>query len=62
MLERAEAYLGAAPAAIVGLLAVDGHGVPIELGDPDGGGFQLRKATAEPEVMPNLPDAAEPWV
>jgi hypothetical protein len=59
VLDKAEVYLRSAPPEIVGLLAVDGYGVPVEVRDLDG--LQLRKATAEPELMPTLPDVAAPF-
>ena len=59
VLDAAEAYLRSAPPEIVGLLAIDERGVPIEVRDPKTGGFQLRRATFEPESMPTLPDAAQ---
>ncbi|MDX3928797.1 MAG: hypothetical protein QHC90_23705 [Shinella sp.] len=60
-LDRAEAYMRAAPADIVGLLAVDTGGVPVEVTELGAEGIQFRKATAEPEVMPSLPEVAERW-
>jgi len=58
-LDEAEAYLRSAPPEIVGLLAIDGRGVPVEVRDPRPSGLQLRRATSEPESMPSFPDTAE---
>lgn len=58
-LDRAESYVRAAPADLVGLLAVDSRGIPIEVSDTTP--HQLRKATSEPELLPTLPDVPEHW-
>ena len=60
-LDRAEAYLRAAPPELVGLLAVDAAGVPVEVRDLDADGVEYRKATSESEVTPDLPEAASRW-
>lgn len=60
-LDRAEAYVVDAPVDLVGLLAVTPDGVPIEVTSMDDGRASFRKATAEPEVMPLLPDVSHPW-
>jgi hypothetical protein len=51
--ERADTYVMSAPIEIVGLLAVDPSGVPIEVTNESLGKAILRKATDEPEVMPS---------
>jgi hypothetical protein len=52
-LDLADKYIMAAPADLVGILAVDKEGVPIQLADGKRGNAGLRKATDEPEVMPS---------
>jgi hypothetical protein len=52
-LDLADKYIMAAPADLVGILAVDKEGVPIQLADGKRGNAALRKATDEPEVMPS---------
>ncbi len=61
-LEAAERYVMSAPFDLVGVLAVDANGVPVELMTitPLPPGVSLRRATEEPEVMP-VPDAASEW-
>jgi hypothetical protein len=44
------------PADMVGLLAIDKQGVPVEVSGDDRADIVLRKATDEPEVMPMPPD------
>lgn len=61
-LDAAEAYIRSAPLHVVGLLAVDARGVPVELPlmkdlPP---GVELRRATEEPEVMPAV-DTVSNW-
>lgn len=60
-LDRAEAYIRSAPPDAVGLLAVDRYGVPVEISNIGGLETQLRRATAEPELSPSLPEAPEDW-
>ena len=55
-LDRAESYVCGAPAETVGLLAVDGTGVPVQAAAIDEAGVMFRKATQEPEVMPGFSD------
>jgi hypothetical protein len=50
--KNAEDYVMSAPIKIIGLLAVDKNGVPIEVTDATLNESTLRKATDEPEVMP----------
>jgi|SRR5665213_165845 len=50
--ELAETYVMSAPVKIIGLLAVDKNGVPIEVTEATLSKATLRKATEEPEVMP----------
>ena len=52
-LELADKYIMAAPADLVGILAVNKDGVPIEVADRKRDNAILRKATEEPEVMPS---------
>lgn len=60
-LDRAETYIRTAPSDLVGLLAVDRNGVPVEIASMNLAlGVHLRKATDEPEVMPSL-DIASDW-
>jgi hypothetical protein len=50
--DLAEDYIAKAPLEVVGVLAVNGDGMPVEV-TPEGlASVILRKATAEPEVMP----------
>jgi len=60
-LDRAEHYLRNAPPELVGILAVDAAGVPVEIHDLDTGGIEYRKATSEPEVTPDLPETGSRW-
>ncbi len=52
-IELADKYIMAAPADLVGILAVNKDGVPIEVTDRKRDNAILRKATEEPEVMPS---------
>jgi hypothetical protein len=56
----AERYVMSAPVMTVGLLAVDGNGIPIEVTDETLNKAILRKATEEPEVMP-APSDFDAW-
>jgi len=60
-LERAESYIRSAPADIVGLLAVDAKGMPVQISALNEADVQFRKATSEPDVMPSLPNVPEEW-
>jgi len=60
-LDRAENYLRSAPAELVGILAVDAEGLPVEVHDRTTDGVEYRRATAEPEVTPDLPEAGHRW-
>lgn len=60
-LDRAEAYLLKAPSDLVGILAVDDNGNPMEVSDINTDGVVYRKATAEPEITPDLPEAGRQW-
>jgi hypothetical protein len=51
--ERADEYIMSAPPDLLGVLAVNKAGVPIELADGKRDNAILRKATAEPEIMPS---------
>jgi hypothetical protein len=52
LIEQADTYIMGASLDLVGVLAVDGHAVPIEVTDSNRADAILRKATDEPEVMP----------
>ena len=52
-IELADTYIMAAPADLVGILAVNKDSVPIEVTDRKRDNAILRKATEEPEVMPS---------
>jgi hypothetical protein len=54
--ELADSYVMSAPIKIIGLLAVDPLGIPIEVTDETLREAILRKATDEPEVMPLPPE------
>lgn len=60
-LDRAENYLRNAPPEIVGILAVDSAGVPMEVYDLNTDGIQYRNETSEPEVTPDLPQTVSRW-
>jgi hypothetical protein len=51
-IELADKYVMAAPHKLLGILAVNKDGVPIEVTDRKRDNAILRKATEEPEVMP----------
>ena len=55
-LELADKYIMAAPPDLVGILAVNKDGVPIEVAGRKRDNAILRKATEEPEVMPSPPE------
>lgn len=59
--DSADAYVLQAPADVVGLLAVDRGGIPTEVSSIEDDQIVLRKATAEPEVMPSVPSAPHEW-
>jgi hypothetical protein len=52
-IELADKYIMAAPADLLGILAVNKDTVPIEVTDRKRDNAILRKATEEPEVMPS---------
>jgi hypothetical protein len=52
-LDLADKYIMAAPPDLVGILAVNREGLPIELANRKRENAILRKATEEPEVMPS---------
>ncbi|MCK1681220.1 hypothetical protein IVA87_17810 [Bradyrhizobium sp. 147] len=52
LIEIADRYVMAAPAELIGILAVSKASVPLEVADSDLANAILRKPTAEPEVMP----------
>lgn len=61
VLDEADRYIREAPADLVGLLAADHDGKPLEVYSTNGRSVTFRKATAEPEAMPAFPDVAYPW-
>lgn len=60
-LDWAEQYALKAPADVVGLLAVRAGNTPAEVSSMDDEQVVFRKATAEPEAMPLVPDAPHEW-
>lgn len=60
-LERAERYVARAPGETVGAIVVDEREVPVEVEALDDSKFVLRRATEEPEVMPQPADASFDW-
>lgn len=60
-LDQAESYVRHAPADLVGILAVDSRGVPVNVADMCAEGVEYRRATTEPDVVPSLPDAPVRW-
>jgi hypothetical protein len=52
-LDSADKYIMAAPADLVGILAVNKESVPIEVANGKRDNVILRKATQEPEIMPS---------
>ncbi len=61
VLNGAERYVRSAPPDIVGLLAVNASGIPIQISALTDDGVQFRKATSELDLMPSLPDVPEDW-
>ncbi len=55
-LDIADKYVMAASSDLVGVLAVNKDGIPIELPDGNRDNAILRRATEEPEVMPSPPE------
>jgi len=55
-IDVADRYIMAAPPDLVGLLAVNNDGVPIEVADRKRDKITVRRATEEPEVMPSPAD------
>jgi hypothetical protein len=53
LLELADKYIMAVPPDLVGILAVNKQGVPIELAGGRRDDAILRMATDEPEIMPS---------
>ncbi|MFB9951372.1 hypothetical protein ACFFP0_21195 [Rhizobium puerariae] len=60
-LDRAETYVRSAPPDIVGLLAADSEGFPVEISGNADQAFQLRRATSEPEIVPAFPEKPADW-
>jgi hypothetical protein len=52
LIEAADHYVMTAPPELTGILAVNKEGVPVEMSVSNRADAILRKATAEPEVMP----------
>jgi len=52
LIEAADGYAMTAPPELTGILAVNKAGVPVEMSDTYRLDAILRKATAQPEVMP----------
>jgi hypothetical protein len=53
LIELADKYIMTVPPDLVGILAANKDGVPVELADGKRDDAVLRKATDEPEVMPS---------
>jgi len=60
LVDQADNYIMSVSPDIVGLLAVNGHGIPIEVSETARSDAVLRKATDEPEVMPMPPEFNTP--
>jgi hypothetical protein len=56
LIDAADGYVMAAPPELTGILAVSKLGAPIEITDSNRADAIMRKATAEPEVMPTPAD------
>src|SRR6266567_7546514 len=56
LIDTADRYVMAAPPELIGILAVSKASVPIEITDSNRTDAIMRKATAEPEVMPTPAD------
>ena len=56
LIDTADRYVMAAPPELIGVLAVSKAGVPTEIMDSNRVDAVMRKATAEPEVMPTPAD------
>ncbi|WP_018238321.1 hypothetical protein [Ensifer sp. BR816] len=61
VLERAEDYVRSAPSDVVGLLATNADGSAAAFGNRNLEGVTLRRATVEPEVMPEFPEVRPTW-
>lgn len=60
-LDDAERYVLSAPVEITGLLATDADDTPVEARSTDLGDVILRRATEEPEVMPQPSSGMADW-
>jgi hypothetical protein len=60
-LDRAERYIARAPGETIGAIVVDEHDVPVEVESLAAPRLVLRRATEEPEVMPQPADASVDW-
>ena len=60
-LDRADSYLSNAPPDLVGILAVNPEGVPVEVSDLHVAEVEYRRATTEPEIIPDLPETGSRW-
>ena len=56
LLESADKYIMSAPYDLLGVLAVNKNGVPVEVSDENRDRAILRRATDEPEIMPTPPE------
>ena len=56
-LDAALAYLEVAPEIVIGRLALDNRGHPVEVDALNPNAFQIRAATDEPDVMPQFKDS-----
>lgn len=60
-LDQGESYVMTAPVELVGVLACDAYGTPVEARSTEAGTVLFRRATPEPEAIPSLPDAPQTW-
>lgn len=61
VLDQAESYVMKAPVELVGVLACDRNGTPVETHSLEERAVLFRKPTPEPEAIPSLPDAPQDW-
>jgi len=60
-MEGAQSYVMHAPDVLVGALALDQRQVPVEVRNLEHDAYILRRATEEPEVMPQFKDTGPDW-
>ncbi|MGF9563647.1 nucleotidyl transferase AbiEii/AbiGii toxin family protein [Neorhizobium sp. JUb45] len=60
-LQNAQAYIRIAPIDLVGLLAVDADGRPIEVHADTAAPYEIRRASIQTEIMPAFADQPGPW-